>query len=49
MSVHIAFPLGDGLDPSLVHMEISGRASASCGWEGEGMFVRQQKGGLDLD
>lgn len=39
-SVHIYFPLGDGLNPSLVHMEISGGVSASCGWEGDGTFVR---------
>lgn len=42
-------PFSHGLDPSLVHMGISGGVSALCGWEGEGMFVRQEKGGLDLD
>lgn len=48
-SVHIYCALGDGLDPSLVHMEISGGVSALCSWEGEGIFVRQEKEGLDLD
>lgn len=48
-SVHLACLLGDGLDLSLVHMEVSGRVSASCDWQGEAMFLRQQKGELDLD
>ena len=42
-------PLGDGLDPDLAHMKINGAVSALCGWEGEGTFVRQKKGALELD
>lgn len=46
---HIYCPLGDGLDTDLVHTEIDGAVSALCGWEGEGAFVRQKKGALELD
>lgn len=49
ISGHIYCPLSDGLDADLAHMEINGTVSALCGWEGEGTFVRQKKGLLELD
>lgn len=48
-SGHIYCLFGHDLDPDLAHMEINGAVSALCVWEGEGTFVGQKKGALELD